>query len=147
MTDIFDFEGDVAGYEHQIEVINASQESLKGSVKLPFNVARRIGEAKNILNNHSLLALHAHEQDEPLALTQAKYLARLNPKWTPELEAELFSSRSYLKSIDPTKSTVTLVTPSANMIDALEESRPASYTSSFSPNSFKSPSRLRFRDQ
>lgn len=148
MGDIFDFEGDIAGQENQIGIINVSKESLSGSIKLPFNVARRIGEVKSILNNHSLLALQAHEQAEPLALTRAKYVARLNPKWTPEAESELYAARSYLKAIEPTKSTaVTLVTPSASMVDALEENRPASYTSSFSPSSFKSPSRLRFRDQ
>ena len=147
MDEIFDLDHDVNSNPISpiVESIELSEES--NVIKYDFQTSRRIQNAKNVLTNHSLLALKANENDESISITRCRYLAMLNPKWTAEIEKELFSVKPSQKSFDFTKSSVTLVTPSNNMLEALEDSRPSSYSSSYSPSSFKSPSKLRFTDQ
>ena len=147
MEGIFDFDQDSphAPTSQTIETIEVSEREK--SLKYDFQTARRIEIAKSVLMNQSILALKALENKEPISLTRARYLAMLNPKWNPEIEKEIFTVKSYQKTIDFSKSSVTLVTPSNNMLEILEDSRPSSYSSSFSPSSFKSSSKLRFTDQ
>jgi hypothetical protein len=142
MDEIFDLDHDTSPTVEKIEI---SEEV--NIIKHDFQTARRIQNAKNILSRHSLLILQATENNEPLSMTRCRYLMMLNPKWTPQVEKEILSTKSYQKSFDFTKSSVTLVTPSNNMLEPLEDSRPSSYSSSFSPNSLNSPSKLRFKDQ
>lgn len=149
-VEVFGFDNELPSNEEEEVSLLYEEEELPERdifVQYDYQTARRIQNATTILNNHSLLALNASEGNEPITLIRAKFLAMLNPNWTPEKETELFSSKCFQKSLEFSKSSTTFVTPSNSMLETFEESRPASYSSSFSPNSFKSPGKLRFTDQ
>lgn len=147
MNEIFNFEDDAGSSDNSLIVEQTELTEDCVSKKYDFRTARRIQLAKQMLTNQSLLALKSLENEEAIAITRARYLAMLNPHWSTEKEAELFSVNSDQSFIDFGKSSLTLITPSSSMVEAIEDSRPSSYSSSYSPNSFKSPSKLRFTDQ
>lgn len=144
MAEIFTLDHDFN--EQNIKRIH-SNNNLEQKISFNFQTAQRIEQAKSVLRCHSLLALLSEENNEPITITRTRYLARLNPAWSLESEKIIFETKAHQKEFDIMKTSLTHVTPSNSMLEVFEESRPSSYSSSYSPSSFKSPSRLRFRDQ
>lgn len=142
--DIFTFESDHQNQNSSIETINFNANDPETFITpLNYATARRIEQARTILKNYSLLLFHANEAKEPVSITRMKWKAKLCKDWTPELEKELFSSSRdsshEIQSGNNYHNTVTYVTPSNNFIDLnQQDSRPSSFTSSFSPSSLKS---------